>query len=46
MWAFANSMNAATSSAQSFNAATSEVPSRSRGVQRAGEQDLYRRGVE
>jgi len=46
MWAFANSMNAATSSAQSFNAAAGEVPSRSRGVQRAGEQDLYRRGVE
>jgi hypothetical protein len=46
MWAFANSMNAATSSAQSFNAATSEVPSRARGIQRAGEEDLYRRGVE
>ena len=46
MWAFANSMNAATSSAQSFNAATSEVPSRTRGIQRAGEEDLYRRGVE
>jgi len=46
MWAFANSMNAATSSAQSFNAAASEVPSRTRGVQRAGEEDLYRRGVE
>jgi hypothetical protein len=46
MWAFANSMNAATSSAQSFNAATSEVPSHTRGIQRAGEEDLYRRGVE
>ena len=46
MWAFANSMNAATSSAQSFNAAASEVPSRTRGVQRAGEQAMYRRGVE
>jgi hypothetical protein len=46
MWAFANSMNAATSSAQSFNAAASEVPSRTRGIQRAGEEDLYRRGVE
>jgi hypothetical protein len=46
MWAFANSMNAATSSAQSFNAAASEVPSHARGVQRAGEEDLYRRGVE
>jgi hypothetical protein len=46
MWAFANSMNAATSSAQSFNAAAGEVPSHARGVQRAGEEDLYRRGVE
>ena len=46
MWAFANSMNAATSSAQSFNAAASEVPARTRGIQRAGEEDLYRRGVE
>jgi len=46
MWAFANSMNAATSSAQSFNAAAGEVPSRTRGIQRAGEEDLYRRGVE
>jgi hypothetical protein len=46
MWAFANSMNAATSSAQSFNAAASEVPSRTRGIQRAGEEEMYRRGVE
>ena len=46
MWSFASSMNAATSSVQGFNAATSEVPSRTRGVQRAGEQAMYRRGVE
>jgi hypothetical protein len=46
MWSFANSMNAATSSVQSFNGAAAEVPSRSRSVQRAGEADLYRRGVE
>ncbi len=46
MWSFADSMNAATSSVQSFNAATAETPSRTRGIQRAGEPELYRRGVE
>ena len=46
MWSFANSMNAATSSVQSFNATAAEVPSRARGIQRAGEPELYRRGVE
>jgi hypothetical protein len=46
MWSFANSMNAATSSVQDFNEAAAEVPSRSRGIQRAGEANLYRRGVE
>jgi len=46
MWSFASSMNAATSSVQSFNEATAEMPSHSRSIQRAGEQDLYRRGVE
>ena len=46
MWSFASSMNAATSSVQSFNEATAEVPSRSRSIQRAGESELYRRGVE
>jgi hypothetical protein len=41
---FASQMNAATSSVQSFNSAAEELPSRS--IQRAGEADLYRRGVE
>jgi hypothetical protein len=43
---FASQMNAATSSVQSFNSAAEELPSRTRGIQRAGEADLYRRGVE
>lgn len=46
MWGFASSMNAATSSVQSFNETAAETPSRSRSIQRAGEADLYRRGVE
>jgi hypothetical protein len=46
MWSFANSMNVATSSVQNFNEAAAEVPSRTRSIQRAGEVDLYRRGVE
>ena len=46
MWSFANSMNAATSSVQNFNDAAGETPSHTRGIQRAGEQDLYRQGVE
>jgi len=43
---FASQMNAATSSVQSFNEASAETPSNARGIQRAGESDLYRRGVE
>ena len=46
MYAFANSMNSATSSVQSFNASTAETPTRSRSITRAGEDELYRRGVE
>ena len=46
MWSFANSMNAATSGVQSFNSAAAETPSHARGIQRAGEADLYRQGVE
>jgi hypothetical protein len=46
MWSFANSMNAATSSVQSFNEAAAETPSRTRSIQRVGESELYRRGVE
>jgi len=43
---FSSQMNAATSSVQSFNEAAAETPVRTRGIQRAGEEDLYRRGVE
>ncbi len=46
MWSFASSMNSATSSVQDFNSAAGETPNRSRGIQRAGEDSLYRRGVE
>lgn len=46
MWSFANSVNAANSSVQDFNATSSQTPSHVRGIQREGEQALYRRGVE
>jgi len=46
MWYFASQMNAATASVQGFNEAAAEMPSRGRSIQRAGEADLYRRGVE
>ncbi len=46
MWYFASQMNAATASVQSFNEAVAEMPERSRSVRRAGEDELYRRGVE
>lgn len=46
MYSFANSMNSATASVQNFNQATTETPTRARSIQRAGEQELYRRGVE
>lgn len=46
MYSFANSMNSATSSVQNFNSASAETPVRTRSIQRAGEQELYRRGVE
>jgi hypothetical protein len=46
MWYFASQMNAATASVQSFNEAASEMPTQGRSIQRAGEADLYRRGVE
>lgn len=46
MWHFANSMNSATASVQSFNEAAAEMPAHSRSIQRAGEEELYRRGVE
>lgn len=43
---FASQMNAATSSVQSFNEASAETSTRTRGITRAGEQEMYRRGVE
>ncbi len=46
MWSFANSMNSATSSVQSFNEAAAELPTHSRSITRAGEEEMYRRGVE
>jgi hypothetical protein len=46
MWSFANSMNSATASVKGFNEAASEMPARSRSIRRAGEDELYRRGVE
>jgi hypothetical protein len=46
MWYFASQMNAATESVKGYNAAASEMPTHSRGIQRAGEEELYRRGVE
>jgi len=46
MWSFTSQMNAATASVRDYNAAASEMPSHTRGIQRAGEQDYYRRGIE
>ncbi len=46
MWSFANSMNSATSSVQSFNSASAQTPSNIRGIQRAGDSALYRQGLE
>ena len=46
MYSFANSMNSATASVQSFNESAAETPTRSRSITRAGEDELYRRGVE
>jgi len=46
MISFANSMNSATASVQTFNDAASETPKHARSIQRAGEAELYRRGVE
>jgi len=46
MWSFANSMNSATASVKGFNEAATASPSHVRSIQRAGEDELYRRGVE
>ena len=46
MWYFTSQMNAATASVQGFNEAAAELPTRSRSITRAGEEEMYRRGVE
>jgi hypothetical protein len=43
---FAHQMHAATSGIKEFNAAAEEMPTRTRGIQRVGEEAMYRRGVE
>jgi hypothetical protein len=43
---FASSMNSATASVKSFNETAAASPSHVRSIQRAGEDELYRRGVE
>jgi len=43
---FASQMNAATASVKEYNATAAETPERTRGITRAGEQAMYRRGVE
>ncbi len=43
---FANSMNQANQSVKSFNDTAVTTANRTRSIQRAGEQDLLRRGVE
>jgi len=46
MLSFASSMNQATASVQGFNETTVDMHSRTRSIQRAGQEELYRRGVE
>jgi hypothetical protein len=46
MMSFANSMNHATASVQNFNETATDMQTRTRGIRRAGEEELYRRGVE
>ncbi len=46
MYAFASSMNTATASVQNFNSTAAETPARARGITRAGDQELLRRGIE
>jgi hypothetical protein len=43
---FASQMNAATDSVKEYNAAVAETPTCTRSITRAGEEELYRRGVE
>ena len=46
MWHFASQMNAATASVKDYNSAVAEMPSYTRSVRRAGEEEYYRRGIE
>ncbi|MDD4979579.1 MAG: hypothetical protein PHI29_13215, partial [Gallionella sp.] len=46
MYAFASSMDTATSSVQNFNSASAETPARVKGIVRTGDAELLRRGVE
>jgi len=46
MMSFANSMNNATASVQTFNETATSMQTRTRSIQRTGEAELYRRGVE
>lgn len=43
---FASQMNAATASVKEYNAVAAETLARTRGITRAGEEAMYRRGVE
>jgi hypothetical protein len=43
---FASQMNSATASVNNYNAAASKVPTVTKGIQRAQEQNMLRRGVE
>jgi len=43
---FASQMNQATESVKGYNAAAAETPARTQGITRAGEQAMYRHGVE
>jgi hypothetical protein len=46
MYTFANSMNNATASVQSFNDSAVDTPTRVMSIRRSGDDELYRRGVE
>ncbi|MCW4006180.1 MAG: hypothetical protein NWF04_06255 [Candidatus Bathyarchaeota archaeon] len=46
MVSFASSMDSATASVENFNQASVQTPTQARSIQRAGEAELYRRGVE
>ncbi|MCS7124781.1 MAG: hypothetical protein NZ932_05150 [Candidatus Bathyarchaeota archaeon] len=43
---FTSQINAATASIREYNEAASETPTYTKGIMRAGEEELYRRGVE